>query len=109
MFFFTCTIMKTTSLFIIPLLTATSVSAHGYISQIVINGKVYVGNEPGANPVPSIIRGTNSINPIKGAHNPDVNCGNGAQPGALVADVNPGDHLSIKWFSGGNVGVRFHL
>jgi Auxiliary Activity family 9 (formerly GH61) len=106
--FFTCSIMKTASLFI-PLLSAAFVSAHGYISRILINGKPYIGNAPGANPVPSIIRQVGSTNPIKGAQNIDLTCGNNSPPpAALVADANPGDLLTITW-EGQDGSVRFHL
>lgn len=113
MFFFTCSITKTTSPFI-PLLTVASVSARGYISQILINGTAYVGNAPQANPVPSVIRQTSSVSPIYAVYSPDMTCGNGSpKPASLMADVSPGDLLNVTWLAGGDTGigevnVRFH-
>ena len=109
MFFSTCTIMKTTSLFV-PLLTAAFVSAHGYINYVTINGKPYNGNAPGTTDTPSIVR-QRSINPILGAQNTDLACGTDSKPASLAADVNPGDVLRIFWKGGGGpeTDVRFHL
>ena len=100
--------MKTTSLFIIPLLTAASVSAHGYVSQVLLNGKVFKGNAPGEEPKPSIIRQTTHNDPIYGADSADLTCGNSAhQPASLVVDINPGDTVQFTWSAGPKAGVHW--
>ncbi|KAJ3933933.1 MAG: glycosyl hydrolase family 61-domain-containing protein [Lentinula lateritia] len=82
--------------------TFTFVSAHGYLAQLTINGKAYSGNVPGAQATPSVIRQVSDISPVKGASNPDLNCGLSAQFAADVADANPGDALAFDWRGGDN-------
>ncbi|KAJ3712960.1 glycosyl hydrolase family 61-domain-containing protein [Lentinula raphanica] len=76
------------------------VSAHGYLAQLIINGKAYPGNVPGATPTSSVIRQVSDISPVKGATNPDLNCGLSAQFAADVADANPGDAFQFDWRGG---------
>ena len=84
------------------------VRAHGYIAQVTIDGKVYSGNVPNAQPTPSIVRQINTIDPVKGASNPYLNCGQDAQFAALVADANPGSQLQFLWKDGDGTNVS-HL
>lgn len=88
--------MKSISIFV-PLLTAALVSAHGFVSNINIDGKSYKGNVPRGAKNPSIIRQINSIDPVKGAHNAAVNCGPGATAAANVAEANPGSSIAFTW------------
>ncbi|KAH9475799.1 Cellulose-growth-specific protein [Psilocybe cubensis] len=88
--------MKTTSFFV-PLFAAAYVSAHGFLNQISINGKVFTGNVPSGKTNPSVIRQITTQDPIKGATNPAVTCGTGSTPGSLIADANPGDTVSFDW------------
>lgn len=61
---------------------------------------MYKGNAPGKTPtLESIIRQISSGNPVVGATNPSVNCGNDAQLAATAANVQPGDTLSMFWTS----------
>jgi hypothetical protein len=76
------------------------VQAHGYVAQVAIDGKVYIGNVPNAQPTPSIVRQINDVSPVKGASNPYLNCGQDAQNAALVADANPGSQLNFWWKGG---------
>lgn len=77
------------------------VSAHGYLSQVTIAGKVYQGPSPGSSGgQSSIIRQVASNSPVKGATNPDLNCGLSAQPAGQSASANPGDELDIQWVGG---------
>ncbi|KAJ7582502.1 glycosyl hydrolase family 61-domain-containing protein [Mycena floridula] len=75
------------------------VSAHGFVYQVSIDGKMYTGNIPGAKPSsPSVIREISMQDPVKGATNPFVNCGNDAQIAALqVANAHPGSSVSFDW------------
>ena len=82
------------------LLSATYVAAHGYVHQVAIDGTIYPGNAPGATPSPSIIRQISTIDPVKGASNSNLNCGQNAQPASLVGNAMPGSTMSIYW--GGN-------
>ncbi|KAG1838359.1 glycoside hydrolase family 61 protein [Suillus subalutaceus] len=79
------------------------VSAHGYLAQVVIDGNNYYGNVPNAKPVPSIIRQINDVDPVMGASNPYLNCGQDAQLASLVANANPSSQLQF-WWDGGDGG-----
>lgn len=92
----------------IPLLTAAYASAHGYVSQLSIGDTLYQGDRTGQPTDNSVIRDVSSQDPIKGADNPDLNCGNGSpRPAGLNADAKPGDTMSFLWVSadGGNVSL----
>ncbi|THU75964.1 hypothetical protein K435DRAFT_787429 [Dendrothele bispora CBS 962.96] len=97
------------------LFLATGVSAHGFVSQVSIAGKVYTGNLPGGTANPSIVRQVSDIGPVKGADNPDLFCGLGSKVASDVADANPGDTIGVKWVGGStgqgnwihNVGPMF--
>jgi len=92
--------MKASLSFLAPLLAAAYVQAHGFVHQITIDGKAFIGNVPNANPKPSIIRQINDVSPVKGADNPNINCGQHAQNAALVADANPGSVVTFDWKGG---------
>lgn len=84
------------------LLSATYVAAHGYLTQVSIDGMVYPGNVPAASPAnPSIIRDISTIDPVKGANNSNLNCGQSAQPGSQVGNANPGSTIAFLWGDGG--------
>jgi hypothetical protein len=96
----------------VPLLTAAYASAHGYVSQLSIGSTVYQGDKTGQPADDSAIRDVSSQDPVKGADNTDLNCGNGSpKPAALDASANPGDTMSFLWTSadGGNVCILFSL
>jgi hypothetical protein len=93
-----------------------SVAAHGYVKKVVIDGTTYTGPLPAdsageANNSPSPIRQIADIGPVKGATNPDINCGLSAQLASLVVPANPGSSLAFYWGnpSGGNVSRTSHL
>jgi len=73
------------------------VAAHGFVQDMTIDGKFIKGNGVGGGAQPSGIRQVFSQDPIKGATNPDVNCGSGAKPASLVLDANPGSQLTFDW------------
>lgn len=100
--------MKTTSCYV-PLLTAAYVSAHGYLSLFTINGQPYNGNVPAGTTSPSAIRQINTTFPNYGASNPNINCGPGSTPAALVATANPGDALTFQWRDVGDSNVRLYF
>jgi hypothetical protein len=78
------------------------VLAHGFVSNVNIDGQAYTGNIPNANPSPSIVRQIDDVSPVKGASNPDVNCGHNGTVASLVANANPGSALTFRW-SGGDL------
>jgi len=82
-----------------------SVAAHGVLTKIVIDGQSYTGNFPNANPTNSPIRQVADIRPVKGASNPDLNCGLSAQLAAMVVPANPGSVLEFYWGDPGNENV----
>lgn len=88
--------MKSFALFV-PLVAAASAAAHGFVSQITIDGQVFKGPKPGAGGQNSVIRPVSDPNPIKGARNPAVNCGSNAKPAGRVADARPGAALTFSW------------
>jgi hypothetical protein len=85
------------------------VAAHGYVTKVVIDGTTYTGPLPAdaagaANNAPSPIRQIADIGPVKGATNPDINCGLSAQLASQVVSANPGSSMEFYWGnpSGGN-------
>jgi hypothetical protein len=90
----------------------SSVLGHGYLGQVSVDGTTFKGAVPGvgggdANP----IRLINDITPVKGATNPDVTCGKGAQPAGLTVDAKPGSSMGFLWKNGENgpVCLIIHL
>jgi len=93
------------------LLSATYVTAHGYLAQVSIDGTTYMGNTPAASPVnPSIIRDISTIDPVKGANNAYLNCGQSAKPASQVGNANPGSTMSFLWGdNGAHVSFALHI
>lgn len=92
------------SIFLLPLIVlhnAHLVHAHGYVSKVSIDGKIYIGNVPNASPTPAIVRQIDDVAPVKNATNPYLNCGQAAQKASLVADANPGSQVQF-WWNGGD-------
>ena len=86
---------------LLSLLLPALVSAHGYVNKITIDGTAYQGNSVGTTPtISSVIRQVNTNSPVKGATNPDINCGAGAQLAADVANANPGSTVEVYWVGG---------
>ncbi|RPD58202.1 glycoside hydrolase [Lentinus tigrinus ALCF2SS1-7] len=80
------------------------VAGHGYLASITVDGATYEGNTPSSNSVSSVIRMIDDIDPVKGADNQYLACGQNAQKAAKVASANPGSSVSFKWVNsaGGN-------
>jgi hypothetical protein len=76
-------------------------AAHGSLRFVRIDGQQFDGPIPASDPSQqSIIREIYSVDPVKGANNRAVNCGQGATNAALVADVKPGSLLQFNWANG---------
>ncbi|TFK65942.1 hypothetical protein BDN72DRAFT_844925 [Pluteus cervinus] len=92
-----------TSLFA-PLLAAAYASAHGFVPRITIDGQTYQGDSIGGPNTPSVIRQVTAQDPIYGATNANINCGNGATIAANSANANPGSQINFFWTAedGGN-------
>ncbi|KAI0808042.1 glycosyl hydrolase family 61-domain-containing protein [Fomes fomentarius] len=76
------------------------VTAHGFVSKVVIDGKEYKGNQPSGNNaalIDSPIRQISSFDPIYGADSRDLNCGRNAKKAALVVNADPGSQVSFFW------------
>ena len=103
------TIRHRISTLILSLLLAAAaaphVAAHGFVWQVSVNSEVYKGNTPNGATNPSAIRQISDISPVKGAGNPDINCGLSAKPASLIATANPGDVLYVGWGGGGGQHV----
>ncbi|CAL1702643.1 unnamed protein product [Somion occarium] len=77
------------------------VSAHGFVSQVAIDGTLYKGNHPNkGEQFPSPVRLINDPAPVKHADNPNLSCGQNAKNAKVVADANPGSLLTFSWQSG---------
>ena len=99
--------MKSPAL-LFPLLFTSSVLAHGFVDILTIGSQAYQGQEPSEDGQPnsaSVIRRISKIDPVKGATNPDLNCGNSAEAVSLNANANPGDSVLFKWIAGGGENV----
>ena len=58
----------------------------------------------------SPIRLIDDIDPVKGASNPNLSCGQNAQNAALVVPANPGSQVAFSWSGGGGGNVSLsHL
>lgn len=79
------------------LLFAHSVTAHGWLASVTVDGKVYEGNTPATKTQPSIIRPVSTWSPVLGATNPSLNCGMNATRESLVATVAAGSKLQFTW------------
>jgi len=91
---------------LVPVLSLLpSVSAHGFITQVIIDGTTYTGNVPAALPSDSPIRQISDISPVKGADNPSLNCGLNAQLATMVVPANPGSVMEFYWGDPGNENV----
>jgi len=87
--------------FIPALAVPAIVAAHGFVQQVTVDGTVYMGNNLNVvTPTPSIIRTVTTNAPVKGATNPDINCGTGAQLASLVGNANPGSQVQVLWVGG---------
>lgn len=76
------------------------VAAHGGLHRAIIDGTTYPAPDPNGDSGSFAIRGINDINPVKGTSNPDMLCGHGAHPAALVADASPGSTIQFSWRNG---------
>ncbi|KAI6139663.1 glycoside hydrolase family 61 protein [Pisolithus tinctorius] len=93
-----------------------SVLAHGFVGSVTIDGTTYQGNIPGGTTNPSVIRQVSTIDPVKGATNPSLNCGMNATEASDVANANPSSQILIYWVGGStgdsnwphNVGPIMH-
>lgn len=96
------------SFYLLPLLVFIPyVTAHGYVSILSVDGTQYNGQEPtedGQPTNPAVIRRISVINPVKGASNPFLNCGQNATAASLIAPTNPGSSLTFQWEAGGGQG-----
>ncbi|KAM6495231.1 glycoside hydrolase family 61 protein [Amanita muscaria] len=79
---------------------APTVSAHGFVHQVIIDGTSYIGNPPNAAQNTSPLRQVSDVGPVKGATNPNVNCGLDAQLASQVANANPGSIIQWDWRGG---------
>ncbi|TFK98989.1 glycosyl hydrolase family 61-domain-containing protein [Pterulicium gracile] len=93
--------MRSVTCFTLLSLLPSLVAAHGFVSQITVNNKKeFHGNSPYRNPDPSAVRQITGVEPVKGANNPDINCGLGSKIASDVLQVMPGDRLSFEWHGG---------
>ncbi|TFK48010.1 hypothetical protein OE88DRAFT_1635457 [Heliocybe sulcata] len=91
----------TTTTLLLSLLAAVPyASAHGFVSQVVVNGQTYQGNTPGGSTDASPIRQISTISPVKGATNKDMFCGADAQVASVVASADPGSKVTFTWSGG---------
>lgn len=94
--------MKSSIAVLLPLIAAfsavlPSVNAHGFITTLAVDGKSYKGNVPAGKSAASPIRQISSINPVKGATNKNLLCGQSSKEATLMADAKPGSKLTFAW------------
>lgn len=89
---------------LLPFLTL--VSAHGYVSEVLINSKSYKANPVGQTSKDSVIRSVTSQDPMYGADNNGLACGPGSKPAKSMASINPGDEISFAWNGADGSHVR---
>ncbi|KAJ7708236.1 glycosyl hydrolase family 61-domain-containing protein [Mycena rosella] len=99
--------MRPSTVLLLPFLAIPYVSAHGFVHKVWIGTETFLGNTPNAEPTSSIVRQINNVDPVKGATNPDVNCGNNAQLASNITDANPGDSMAFLW-TGGDLSTWPH-
>ncbi|KAJ7606611.1 glycoside hydrolase family 61 protein [Roridomyces roridus] len=95
------------STFIFPLLFIPYVSAHGFVHKVWIGTETFLGNTPNAEPTSSIVRQIDDVDPVKGANNTNLNCGQDAQFASNITEANPGDPMSFLW-TGGDLSIWPH-
>ncbi|KAG6853493.1 hypothetical protein C0991_004039 [Blastosporella zonata] len=83
-----------------PIALATSAFAHGFVSKVTIDGQAYAGDTPNGVDNPSIIRLIDTTSPVKGASNPDLNCGPGVTAATLIGEAMPGSAMAFTWTNG---------
>jgi len=94
--------MKSSIAVLLPLIAAfsallPSVNAHGFITTLTVDGKSYKGNVPAGKSSASPIRQISSINPVKGATNKNLLCGQSSKLATEMADAKPGSKLTFAW------------
>lgn len=112
---------------VILALHAPRALAHGYVSQVLIDGNMYMGNSPGhyegtcrftflvlwdsrlPMPGPSPIRTVATDGPVQNTSASDLACGVGAGPAQLNAVARPGSVVNITWVSGSGGNVRSRI
>ncbi len=72
-----------------------SISAHGAVTKVSIDGTDYKGPLPGAAKMDSIIREVTENSPVKDVNSKDMWCGLGSTPATQVAPAKPGSNLDI--------------
>ncbi|KAI0739432.1 glycosyl hydrolase family 61-domain-containing protein [Daedaleopsis nitida] len=80
------------------------VAAHGFVKEVVIDGKLFAGNFPfnAKNKVPSPIRFIDTTFPVIGASNPAIICGPHEQRAPLVVAAKPGSQVQFRWNENNN-------
>ncbi|OCH91552.1 hypothetical protein OBBRIDRAFT_519691 [Obba rivulosa] len=86
--------------FALALSLLSEVCAHGFVSAVGIDGTIYQGNVPNNPTGPSPIRLISTIDPVKGADNPNLSCGQNAQNAAQVVPATPGSAVTFAWSGG---------
>ncbi|KAL4805384.1 glycosyl hydrolase family 61-domain-containing protein [Aspergillus unguis] len=84
-------------------LSARTVSAHGFVSNITIAGKEYPGYDANTLPYsnhPNLIAWSTTASDqgyVDDLSSPDIICHEGAEPGALSAEIPAGGTVTVTW------------
>jgi hypothetical protein len=78
-------------------LAAAGVHAHGYVSEITLDGKTYKGPVAGGAKIKSPVRQISTTSPWKDVNGAGMTCGRNAQNAQVVAPVTAGSTASLKW------------
>lgn len=83
------------------------VSAHGFVTEVVIDGKSYAGSNGADASSSSPVRKVSSGSPVFDVTSKDIVCGLDSQLASSVASAKPGS--SIQFFWKGETGINwFH-
>jgi len=89
--------MLFSSVFSVVALAVSSVNAHGYIKELVADGKTYKGPVAGAGKIASPIRQISTTSPYKDVNGPGMTCGRDAKPASQIATVTAGSTIKMSW------------
>lgn len=78
-------------------LAVSSVNAHGYIKELVADGKTYKGPVAGGGKIASPIRQISTTSPYKDINGPGMTCGRDAKVASQIATVTAGSTIKMSW------------
>ncbi len=100
--------MNTAISFLLPLLLASSVYAHGHVTNVTIGGQPFQGAFPFGDGKPStegVVRNVKDNSPVHFSDKSALTCGLMASAVKDVAVGKAGEVMQFAWDDGGNVRI----